>query len=381
MPSYYAMAGGGEDKNGGRRLKQRAAATDGYRIARPAGRDPARWIYPTSAGLYVEPADLYIDPMRVAGRAIVTHGHSDHARGGHAHVLATAETLAVMAVRKVKPKSGQALAPGEAVMVGGVRISLHPAGHVLGSAQVRLEWQGEVVVVSGDYKRAADPTCAPFELVPCHTFVSEATFGLPVYRHPPAEVETGRLLASLALFPERAHLVGAYSLGKAQRVIRLLRLAGYERPVWVHQALWEMCALYRSLGIDLGELRLLAAARPAELAGEVLLAPPNASAEGRLADLPAPVRVAASGWMRVRKRALQQGAELALVISDHADWDELRRTIVETGCERLWVTHGEEAALIHFARQRGIEARALSLVGYSDGEDEEAGADAGEGSA
>ncbi|WP_445679043.1 ligase-associated DNA damage response exonuclease [Radicibacter daui] len=360
-------------------MKQQAAATGDYGIARLAGRDPARWIYPTPVGLYVEPAGLYIDPMRVAERAIVTHGHSDHARGGHRHVLATPETLAVMGVRKVKPKSGQALASGESVTVGGVRISLHPAGHVLGSAQVRLEWQGEVVVVSGDYKRAADPTCAPFELVPCHTFVTEATFGLPVYRHPPAEAEIGRLLASLTLFPERAHLVGAYSLGKAQRVIRLLRLAGHERPIWVHQALWEMCALYQSVGIDLGELRLLADARPAELAGEVLLAPPNASAEGWLAALPEPVRAVASGWVRVRKRATQQGAELALVISDHADWDELRQTIVETGCERLWVTHGEEAALIHFARQRGIEARALSLVGYSDGEDEKA--EAGEGDA
>ena len=366
------MAGGREDKNPMEgHLKQQAATSEGTRTASPTGRDPARWIYPTPAGLYVEPAGLYIDPMRVAERAIVTHGHSDHARGGHAHALATAETLAVMGVRKVKPKSGQALGAGEAVTVGGVRVSLHPAGHVLGSAQVRLEWQGEVVVVSGDYKRAADPTCAPFELVPCHTFITEATFGLPVYRHPSAEEEIGRLLTSLTLFPDRAHLVGAYSLGKAQRVIRLLRLAGHERPIWVHQALWEMCALYQNLGVDLGDLRLLSEARPAELAGEIALAPPNASAEGWLAALPSPLRVAASGWMRVRKRAVQQGAELALVISDHADWDELRQTIVETSCERLWVTHGEEAALVHFARSRGIEARALSLVGYSDGEEEE----------
>jgi putative mRNA 3-end processing factor len=365
------MAGGREDKNPVEgRLTQQQAATGGGRSAGAGAHDPARWVYPTPAGLYVAPADLYIDPMRVAARAIVTHGHSDHARGGHAHVLATAETLAVMGVRKVKPKSGQALGAGERVTVGGVRISLHPAGHVLGSAQVRLEWQGQVVVVSGDYKRAADPTCAPFELVPCQTFVTEATFGLPVYRHPPAEEEIDRLRASLALFPERAHLVGAYSLGKAQRVIRLLRLAGHERPIWVHPALEEMCALYRRLGVDLGELRPLAGATPSQLAGEVVLAPPNAAGEGLLSALPTPVRIAASGWMRVRRRAVQQGSELALVISDHADWDELRQTIVETGCERLWVTHGEEAALIHFARQRGIEARALRLVGYSDGEDE-----------
>ena len=179
----------------------------------------------TPAGLYCAAADVHIDPVRPVPRALITHGHSDHARAGHGAVLATRETLAIMALRYGAQFCGeqQVIAYGESVTLGAIDVSFHPAGHVLGSAQIRLRGPAGCVVVSGDYKRAHDPTCAPFELLHCDAFVTEATFGLPVFRHPDAAGEVTKLLRSCALFPERAHLVGAYSLGKAQRVMKLLR--------------------------------------------------------------------------------------------------------------------------------------------------------------
>jgi putative mRNA 3-end processing factor len=244
-------------------------------------------------------------------------------------------------------------------------VTLRPAGHILGSAQVVIDYRGQRAVVTGDYKRQPDPTCRPFELVPCDLLVTEATFGLPVFRHEPAAREIGRLLASLMAFPERTHQVGVYSLGKCQRVIALLRQAGYERPIWLHGALIALSALYERLGVPLGELRHVSEAGQS-LAGEVVLSPPSALADRwsrRLAD---PLSVLASGWMRVRGRARQRGVELPLVISDHVDWPELMATIAECGAGEVWVTHGREEAVVHAARRMGRRARALALVGRED---------------
>jgi putative mRNA 3-end processing factor len=235
---------------------------------------------------------------------------------------------------------------------------------------VVLTHAGRRVVISGDYKRRPDPTTPPFEPVACDVFVSEATFGLPVFRHPDDRAEIAKLLRSLALFPERAHLVGVYALGKAQRVIRLLRAAGWDRPLYIHGALAGLCDLYRSLGVDLGELRPATGAAKAELAGAIVLAPPSALADRWTRRLPDPVPAMASGWMGVRARARQRGAELPLVISDHADWDELTRTFAEVGAPEIWITHGREEALVHWARTHGIAARALSLVGREEEEGE-----------
>ena len=201
---------------------------------------------PTPAGLYCPPGDFYVDPVRPVDRAVITHGHSDHARAGHGAVLATSQTLAIMAERYGEDFAAreQPAGYGETVSHNGVEVGLVPAGHVLGSAQAAVRWKGLTMVVSGDYKRRRDPTCAPFEPVPCDVFISEATFGLPVFIHPPDGEEIGRLIHSLRQFPERAHLVGAYALGKAQRVIRLLREAGWERPIHVHGALERLNRLY-----------------------------------------------------------------------------------------------------------------------------------------
>jgi putative mRNA 3-end processing factor len=237
---------------------------------------------------------------------------------------------------------------------------------VLGSAQVLIEWQGARAVVSGDYKRAADPTCPSFELVPCDLFITEATFALPVFQHGDAADEVAKLLKSRAQFPDRAHVVGAYGLGKSQRVIALLRAAGYERPIYLHGALVDCCALYESFGVGLGPLKFATGAKRDELKGEIVIAPPSAIADRWSRRLPDPVTAFASGWMRVRARARQQGVELPLVISDHADWRELTETIAETGAEEVWVTHGREDALLHHLATTGRKGRALALVGRED---------------
>ncbi|MCW3474403.1 ligase-associated DNA damage response exonuclease [Limobrevibacterium gyesilva] len=335
---------------------------------------PETWLKVLPQGLYCEPGGFYIDPVRAVDRAVITHAHSDHARPGHRAVLATAPTLALMQARLGEDGAGavrQALAWGERIRINDVDLWLQPAGHVLGSAQVAMEWRGSRAVVSGDYKRAPDPTCAGFEPIACDVFVTEATFALPVFRHPPADAEIRRLLASVALFPERTHVVGCYSLGKCQRLIALLRQAGWDAPIWLHGALAAMCRVYEEQGVALGELLPATVAAKGRLVGQIVLAPPSAVADRWARRLAEPVVCMASGWMRVRQRAKQGGVELPLVISDHADWDELNATLDEVGAPEVWVTHGREEALIHAAGQRGIRGRALRLVGYSDEGSEE----------
>jgi len=333
---------------------------------------PESLICPRPDGLYCPPGDFYIDPVRPVARAVVTHGHADHARAGHEAVAATAETLAIMAVRYGEGFAGavRPLAYGETIERDGVAVSLVPAGHVLGSAQVVVRWKGCTVVVSGDYKRRRDPTCPPFEPTPCDVFITEATFGLPVFRHPDDAGEIGKLLASVAQFPERTHLVGAYALGKAQRIICLLREAGWTRPIFVHGAFERLNGLYAEFGVDLGPLLPATTdAKKADFAGEIVIAPPGALADPWTRRFADPVAAFASGWMAVRARARQRGVELPLVISDHADWDELTGTLAELAPGEVWITHGREEALARWAQLHGLPARALALVGYEEDEE------------
>ena len=336
------------------------------------GMRPDQILKSTAAGLCSPIGGFYIDPVRPVERALITHGHSDHARAGHGAVLATQETLDMMRLRYGENFAAltQAVAYGEKLKVGKTEVSFHPAGHVLGSAQICVAANGTRVVASGDYKDVADPTCPPFELIQCDAFITEATFGLPVFRHGDASAEVAKLLRSVELFPERAHLVGAYSLGKAQRVIALIRAAGYDKPIYLHGAMETITRYYASRGIDLGELRLVRDAKKAELAGTIALCPPSSLQDRWTRRFPDPVSAFASGWMRVRARARQRGVELPLVISDHADWDGLCATITATGASQVWVTHGAEEALVHWCTTRGLEARPLNIVGYGDEEDE-----------
>lgn len=322
----------------------------------------------TPEGLYCPPGGFHIDPSRAVARAVVTHGHADHCRPGARALLATPQTAAIARARFGADAFAavQTLDYGAPLTVGGVTLRLAPAGHVLGSAQVVIEAGGARAVVSGDYKRQPDPTCAAFEPVACDLFVTEATFGLPVFSHPPVGDEVARLLASVARFPDRAHAVAAYALGKAQRLIAALRAAGWDRPVHLHGALTKLCDLYEALGVALGPRAAATVADKAALRGAIVLAPPSALADRWARRLPDPVIASASGWMRIRQRARQSGVELPLVISDHADWRGLTETIVETGAAEVWVTHGAEEALVHWCERRGVRARPLRLTGRGD---------------
>lgn len=326
---------------------------------------PIDWIRPGAGGIEVAGGIAFVDPSSPKALAIVTHGHADHARSGHGRVIATPETLAIMEAR-YGPTHGWPLAYGETIDIGGVRVTLHPAGHVLGSAQVLLERAGERVIVTGDFKRAPDPTCPPFTPIACDVLITEATFGLPVFRHPPAPGEIRKVLDRLDENPERSVLVGAYALGKAQRTICHLREAGYEKPVYIHGAVKKLCTLYQELGVDLGPLRSATEAPSDEMKGHVVVAPPSALRDRWARRLPDPVLAMASGWLQVRQRVRQHNLDLPLVISDHADWAELTQTIREVSPTEVWITHGSEAGLLRWCELHQVRARALHMVGRTD---------------
>jgi putative mRNA 3-end processing factor len=329
------------------------------------------WIEPRPEGIYVRPADVWIDPSIPVQNAAITHGHADHARAGHENVWATPQTHGIMALRYGLDIAGQAsrsVSYGEGFEKDGVRFSLYPAGHVLGSAQILIEHAGEKVIVTGDYKRRADPTCALFEPVPCDIFITEATFGLPVFTHPPIEREIGRLIEAVKGSPQRCVLVGAYALGKAQRVIAELRRAGWHAPIFLHGAMVKMCEFYEQNGVPLGELVPVADVSLDQLRGNIILAPPSALHDRWSRRLPDPITALASGWMMIRSRARQKLVELPLVISDHADWTELTQTIQDVDPSQTWVTHGSEDGLLRWCELNQRSARALRLIGR-DGED------------
>src|SRR6516164_422842 len=339
---------------------------------------PEDILVPSPSGVCCKRGGFHIDPTRPVERAVITHAHSDHARAGHCAVLATQETLDLMRLRYGDNFAGtaQAIAYGESLELGGVTVTFHPAGHVLGSAQIRVASNGLRIVASGDYKDVADPTCAPFELVPCDVFITEATFALPVFRHGDPDGEIAKLLRSVALFPERAHLVGAYTLGKAQRVIAMLRQARHDKPIYIHGAMESVTRYYQSRRIDLGRIELVRGANRADLTGHIVICPPSAMSDLWSRRFPDPVVAFASGWMRVRARARQRGVTLPLVVSDHADWDGLTATISATGASEVWVTHGQEDALVHWCQTKGLKARPLDIVGYGDEDDPGAQAEA-----
>ena len=339
-------------------------------------------IVSTPAGLYCPPGDFHIDPWRPVPRAVVTHAHADHARRGHGAYLAQVAGAGVLRAR-LGDIALQGLAYGEAVSVGGVRVSLHPAGHVLGSAQVRLEHRGQVWVVSGDYFVSgvgdANPTCAPFEPVRCHCFVTESTFGLPIYRwRAQAEV-----LAEVDAWwrgnaeAGRASLLLAYSFGKAQRL-----LAGVQPsigPIVVHGAVEPLNRAYREAGVALPATRLLdAVSDKADLRRALVIAPPAVHGSAwakRLGDFS---DAFASGWMQLRGARRRHGVDRGFVLSDHADWPGLQRAIAASGAERVIVTHGYEAVMVRWLQQQGLAAGSFrtEFGGAFGGEDGDAPASA-----
>jgi putative mRNA 3-end processing factor len=323
-------------------------------------------------GLCCPPGDFLIDPLRPATRAVITHGHSDHARPGHEEVICTEATAAIMQARLGERAAGRfsTLRYGEKIRIGEVDVTLFPAGHVLGSAQVLLEWRGLRTVFSGDYKRDPDPTCAPFEPIRCHVFITEATFGLPVFRRPPPGDEVEKLRLSMARAPERWHVIGAYALGKAQRLVAEMRASGDDRPIAMHGAAMKICELYQNFGVKLGALEQASAESAKSSAPGLVVCPPSALQDRWSQKFGDAVRGMASGWMQIKGRARQRNVELPLILSDHADWPDLQQTILDTGAEEIWITHGQEDALMRWCELRGLFAHPLNLHGY-EGEEAE----------
>ena len=326
----------------------------------------------TDAGLYCPAGDLYIDPWQSVPRAVITHAHADHARPGSARYLTSSEGRDLLQTRLGPETVVDALPYGEAITFGGVSLSLHPAGHILGSSQVRIEHRGDVWVVSGDYKTAADRTCAPFEPVRCRVFVTESTFGLPIFRWPAQSVVFEELNAwwRANAAEGRASLVFAYSLGKAQRV--LSGLDASIGPIYAHGAVQRMTEVYRRAGIELppaGYAGVAAARR--DWNGALILAPPSARTSPwsrRFGDF---ASAFVSGWMQIRGARRRRSIERGFVLSDHADWDDLQRTIRATGATRVLVTHGSVAPLVRFLNEQGLDAAPLST--RFEGEQDEAG--------
>ncbi len=315
----------------------------------------------TAGGLYCPAGDFFIDPWRPAPRAVITHAHGDHLRAG-SDAYFTSRAGAALARRRLPPDARlTALEYGEPVDFGGVRVSLHPAGHVLGSAQVRLEHDGEVWVVSGDYKRDADLTCAPFEVVPCDVFISEATFALPVYRWSPASAVAADILAWWQANRARglASVLFAYALGKAQRVLAELAVLTPE-PVYVHGAVENLVEVYRDAGVAMSPTLSPQATRRTDYAGALVLAPPGAVGSPWMRRFGDAATGFCSGWMRVRGDRRRRGYDRGFVLSDHADWPSLLRTFRETGARRILLTHGHTETMTRYLREQGLDAAALA---------------------
>lgn len=315
----------------------------------------------TERGLYCEAGDFYIDPWMQVERAVITHAHGDHARWGCGRYLATREGERVLRTRLGPDARIRVVDYGEPVDVDGVRITFHPAGHILGSAQVRVEHRGEVWVVSGDYKTEPDSTCTPFEAVRCHTFVTESTFGLPIYRWSPEREVFAAIDAWWRANQEagKASLLYAYALGKAQRL-----LAGVDPsigPIYEHGAVARLTQDYRDTGIRLPETRYAGGEpRGFDWSRALIVAPPSAHGTPWMRRFGAVSTAFASGWMRVRGQRRRRSVDRGFVLSDHVDWPSLLAAIDATGAECVWVTHGYREPVVRWLRERGLQALAVA---------------------
>lgn len=321
-------------------------------------------------GLYCPPGDFYIDPWRPVTRAVITHAHSDHARTGHQHYLATPQSEGVLRARLGEIRL-QTMDYGESTIINGVRVSLHPAGHVLGSAQVRIEHKGHVWVASGDYKLEADGTCLPFEPVRCDTFITESTFGLPIYRWPSTEELTADVnnwwRANAAA--GKASVLFCYAFGKAQRILHGVDPA--IGPIVVHGAVANLNDVYRAAGLHLPHayrVSELPEDKSVNLSQALVLAPPSAQGTTWLKRFGQYTDAFASGWMLLRGARRRRGVDRGFVMSDHADWPGLQQAILATQAERVFVTHGSVAVMVRWLGEQGLQAESFQT---SFGEDED----------
>ena len=332
-------------------------------------------LQPRREGLYCPAGDFYIDPMLPVPRAVVTHAHGDHARAGSAQYHVAAAGLGLMKERLGADAVIVAHEYGQRFALGDVGVSLHPSGHVLGAAQVRMEGDGRVVVVSGDYKRDPDPTCAPFEPVACDVFVTESTFGLPIYHWPPMDGVARDILAWVDECAARGvpAVLFCYALGKAQRVLaELARLS--TRKAFLHGAMLRLVQAYREAGVVMLDTEAVSDSAPGrDFAGELVLAPPSAAGSPWMKRFGKESTGFASGWMQIRGNRRRRGYDRGFVVSDHADWDGLLRSVKESGASRIYVTHGDGDALVRYLRESGYDALPLKELSERTG-GEEAGA-------
>ncbi len=342
-----------------------------------SGARPGDLVVARPEGLYCPPGDFFIDAWKPVDRCVVTHAHSDHARTGHGHYLAHTDSAGTMRTR-LGEIDLQTLAYGESVTINGVRVSLHPAGHVLGSAQVRIEHGGQVWVASGDYKTQADGTCTPFEPVRCDAFITESTFGLPIYRWPTQAVLFGQInewwRGNAAA--GRASVLLCYAFGKAQRI--LANVDASIGPIVVHGAVEPLNAVYRAAGVALPPTHKVtdAGVDAAMLKRALVLAPPSAQGTPWMRRFGVHSDAFASGWMQLRGTRRRRGVDRGFVMSDHADWPGLQQAIGGTGAERVLVTHGSVAVMVRWLREQGLDAQGFKTE-YGQEDDQADRAEAG----
>jgi putative mRNA 3-end processing factor len=316
----------------------------------------------TPSGLYCAAGDFYVDPWEPVDRALITHAHGDHARWGSRHYLAARDGERVLRTRLGEAATIETVAYGERLSINGVSVSLHPAGHILGSAQIRVEHAGEVWVVSGDYKTEPDPTCAAFEPLRCDTFVTESTFGLPIYRWSPQNEVFAQIVDwwSRNAAAGRASVIFAYALGKAQRVLAGL-LDAPVGPIYTHGAVEKLVRDYRASGVALPPtIHAASMPRGHDFAGSLIVAPPSAGGSTWLRRFGEVSTAFASGWMQVRGARRRRATDRGFILSDHVDWPALLAAIGATGAQRVWVTHGFREPVVRWLNERGLEAQSVA---------------------
>ena len=328
----------------------------------------ANWLIKKKEGLYCIPGDFYIDPLYPVKKALITHAHTDHARPNNHFILGTKETIEIMKIRYAKSycTNYQVINYNRPLTINNIDITFIPAGHILGSSQILIEYNGCKVLISGDYKRVEDKTCKGYENKECDIFITEATFGLPIFSHPFDKDEIEKLLESVIKNNQKPHLIGVYALGKCQRILSLLRDAGYDETIYLHGALMKITDYYVSQGVRIGKVKNTSDLNLSELKNQIILCPPSALHDKWSRKFKNPINGIVSGWMNIRQRIKQKNIQLPLIISDHADWNDILLTTKENNPEKVLVTHGREEALVFQLNKLGYDAKALNLLGYED---------------
>ena len=326
------------------------------------------WLKKKREGLYCVPGNFFIDPVFPVEKALITHAHTDHARPNNKSIFSSKETIELMHLRYGESYCSdfQIASFDEKIKINDVTVQILPAGHILGSIQFLINYKGYRLLISGDYKRTKDKTCLSYEPVKCDTFITEATFGLPIFNHPNDQSEVKKLIKSIKANVNKTHLIGVYALGKCQRLITLLRNLGYDETIYLHGALTKISNFYSKNNIKLGNISNISECSRSEYANKLVLCPPSSLNDKWSQKFKNVVKGYASGWMRIRQRVKQKNIELPLILSDHADWGEILKTVNDVNPNEVLVTHGREEALVNYLTKKNFKSSALNLIGFED---------------